>query len=506
MENKRDQWGSKLGFILAAIGSAIGLGNIWRFPYLVYENGGGAFLVPYFFAIFTAGIPLLILEYGMGHKFRGSTPLAMARGNKKWEWLGWWPSITAFFILGYYSIILSWAMRYFTLSFSKGWGSDPNEYFYNDFLKLSESPFEFGSIIWPVLIGVILIWGISWFICYRGVKRGIEKLNKVLLPTLVIIMIIIVIKGVTLEGAALGLNKLFTPDWSKVLEPKVWIAAYGQVFYSLSLAMGIMMTYSSYLPKKTDINNSAFMTGFANCGFEFLCAIGVFSILGFMATSQGVGIEEVVSSGIGLAFIVFPKVFSVMGVWGTILGVLFFTCLVFAGLTSCVSLVEAVSSAVIDKTGWERKKIVTGICLAGLLLSSTFATGAGLYILDIMDNFINCYGIVVVGLLEAIVIGWIIGAEKIRNHTNDISYFKIGKWWNFTVKFITPVVLSIMLVTNFTTELKSHYGGYQLPELFVYGWSVIGLGIIAALLLSRKSWKNKVIEKFEEDEIEEGVV
>ncbi len=318
-------------------------------------------------------------------------------------------------------------------------------------------------------------------------------------------MIIIVLKGITLEGATLGLNKLFTPDWSKVMEPKVWIAAYGQVFYSLSLAMGIMMTYSSYLPKKTDINNSAFMTAFANCGFEFLCAIGVFAILGFMATSQGVGIEEVVSSGIGLAFIVFPKVFSVMGVWGTILGCLFFTCLVFAGLTSCVSLVEAVSSAVIDKTGWSRKKVVSVIALLGVIMSSTFASGAGLYVLDIMDNFINCYGIVVVGLLEAIFIGWIIKPEKVRNHTNETSYFRIGKWWDFTVKFIIPVMLTIMLVSNFLTEVRTPYGGYSLPALFAYGWSIIGLGIIGSIVVSRRSWKNKAIEKFEKKS-KEGVV
>ena len=295
MEEKREQWGSKLGFILAAVGSAVGLGNIWRFPYVAYTNGGGAFLIPYFFAIFTAGIPLLILEYGMGHKFKGSTPLAIARANKKWEWLGWWPTISAFIILSYYSMILSWAANYLGFSFKKSWGADSNGFFHNSFLKLTDSPFDFGGMVWPILIGISLVWIINWFICYKGIKGGIEKANKILLPMLILIMIIIAIRSVTLEGAITGLNTLFTPDWSMVMQPKVWVAAYGQVFFSLSLAMGIMVTYSSYLPKKTDINNSAFMTAFANCGFEFLSAIAVFGILGFMATAQGVPMSEVVS-------------------------------------------------------------------------------------------------------------------------------------------------------------------------------------------------------------------
>ena len=170
-----------------------------------------------------------------------------------------------------------------------------------------------------------------------------------------------------------------------------------------------------------------------------------------------------------------------------------------------LSLVEAVSSAIIDKTGWERKKVVSGIALMGVIISGTFASGAGLYILDIMDNFINCYGIVVVGLLEAIVIGWIIKPATIREHTNKTSYFKIGKWWDFTVKFITPTMLAIMLISNFVTEIKTPYAGYNLPELFAYGWSVIGLGIIGALLFSRRPWNNKEIENFK-DEIEEEVV
>lgn len=491
MEQKREQWGSKMGFILAAVGSAVGLGNIWRYPYLLYSNGGGAFLIPYFFALATAGIPLMILEYGFGHKFKGSTPLAMARANKKWEWLGWWPSINSFIILTYYTLILSWAVNYMFLSLKQSWGTDTNAFFFNSFLKVTGGPFEIGGIVWPVFFGITAVWAINWFICYKGVSGGIEKVNKVLLPTLVGIMIVIVVRGVTLPGASLGLNKLFTPEWSKVMDPKVWVAAYGQVFYSLSLAMGVMMTYSSYLPEKTDINNSAFMTAFANSGFEFLAAIGVFGILGFMAASQGVPVDEVASQGIGLAFVVFPKVFALMGPLGTVFGILFFVCLFFAGLTSSVSLVEAFSSAIMDKTGYERKKVVTFAAAAGYLISIIYSTGAGLYFLDIIDAFINAYGIVVVGLAEAFVVGWLYGPHKVREHTNAISYYSVGKWWDVMVKYVTPIVLTFMMVQNLINEIKAPYGGYPAEALALLGWSVIVLGILVSVFMSKKPWDEK---------------
>nr|WP_315021003.1 sodium-dependent transporter [uncultured Aminipila sp.] len=492
MKEKRQQWSSKWGFLLAAVGSAVGLGNIWRYPYVVYENGGGAFLIPYFCAIFTAGIPLLILEYGMGHLYKGSTPLSISRANKKLEWIGWWPIISSSVILCYYSMILSLAVKYIIFSVDKRWGEDSNSFFYNDLLKISDSPLNLGGVVWPILMGILVIWIINWFICYRDIKSGIEKISKILLPCLLVIMITIVIKGITLEGASTGLNALFTPDWNAVKNPQIWISAYGQVFFSLSIATGIMMTYSSYLPEKTDINNSAFLTAFANSGFEFLSAIGVFSILGAMAESQGVGVEDVVSSGIGLAFIAFPSVFSMMGIWGNILGVLFFVCLAFAGITSAVSLVEAISASIIDKFGWKRKRVVTIMCIAGFIISSIFAMNAGLYLLDIMDNFINNYGIVVVGLLESVMVGWIIKPIVIREHTNSISYFKIGSWWDIIIKYVIPVILLVTLVKTMITEFKTPYGGYDVLSLFIYGWSIIILGIIGAVLISKKQWKKGV--------------
>ncbi|ERJ11324.1 sodium-dependent transporter [Haloplasma contractile] len=497
-EQKREQWGSKMGFILAAVGSAVGLGNIWRFPYLLYSNGGGAFLVPYFIAIFTTGIPLLLLEYSIGHKMRGSAPLSYFRMNKKWEWLGWWPSITSFVILTYYTMILSWALNYVYLSFNQAWGEDTNNYFFNDFLKLSTGPFDLGSIQWTILFGITVLWLLNWFICFKGVSKGIERINKVLLPLLIIIILIIVVRGVTLPGAAVGLNKLFTPDWNKVLEPGVWMDAYGQVFYSLSIGMGIMITYSSYLPKKSDLNNSALMTAFANSGFEFLTAIGVFAILGFMAVSQGVPVDEVATQSIGLAFVVFPKVFSLMGGLGSVFAALFFSALVFAGITSCVSLTEAFVAAVKDKTNVSRKKVVTIVSVLGYSISVLYSTGAGLYFLDIVDAFINAYGLIVIGLLECIVVGWFFSTKVLRKHTNSVSIYSIGLWWDVLIRYVTPTVLTIMLAVNIYNEIKSPYGNYPKLALLIFGWGVVITIIILSIAASKANDHYTSLESTEE--------
>ncbi|MGO1713161.1 MAG: sodium-dependent transporter, partial [Senegalia sp. (in: firmicutes)] len=324
-----------------------------------------------------------------------------------------------------------------------------------------------------------------------------------IIPTLLGIMLIIVVRGVTLPGASLGLNRLFTPDWSKVKDLNVWIDAYGQVFFSLSLAMGILITYSSYLPKKSDINNSAFITAFSNAGFEFLSAIGVFGILGFMATNQGIPIDEVAEQGIGLAFVVFPEVFSLMGPLGTVFGVLFFLALVFAGLTSSISLLEAFSSAVIDKSGASRKKVITITSIVGYLICVIYATGAGLFVLDIVDAFINSFSLVTVGLIEALILGWVIGADKIREHTNSVSIYRIGKWWEIMIKFVTPAILTVMLVSKLINEIKTPYGGggYSTTALLILGWGVIGAIIIIAFIAMSTKWHKGVLEQnIEQDE------
>ncbi|MDR6120480.1 SNF family Na+-dependent transporter [Bacillus sp. SLBN-46] len=307
---KRQQWGSRYGFIMAAVGSAVGLGNIWRFPAVAYENGGGAFFLPYLFAILTAGIPILILEFTIGQKYRGSSPLSLFRLNKKAEWLGWWQVLIAFVICTYYSVIIAWAIKYTIYSFGTQWGSDPSKFLFGKVLQLSDKPGEIGGLVSGIVTPLLCVWAVTLFVLFRGVSKGIERLNKIFLPTLVVMFLVIVVRALTLDGAASGLNAFFKPNWDMILNGKVWIAAYGQIFFSLSIGFAIMITYSSYLPKKSDINNNAFITAFANSGFELLAGIGVFAALGFMAKQQGVPIDEVVSSGIGLAFVVFPSIIN----------------------------------------------------------------------------------------------------------------------------------------------------------------------------------------------------
>lgn len=301
MDN-RPQWGTRAGFIMAAVGSAVGLGNIWRFPAVAYENGGGAFFLPYLFAILTAGIPLLVLEFTLGHKYRGSAPLTFARLNKKSEWIGWWQVAISFVISTYYAVIIAWAMSFAYFSFGQKWGNDPGAFLFGDYLKLAEAPGQVGSIVPSVFIPLVLVWVIALGVLFKGVKKGIEAANKIFIPALVILFLVIVVRAVTLDGAAQGLDAFFKPNWSLIAEPKVWVAAYGQIFFSLSIGFAIMVTYSSYLPKKTDLTNNAFITAFANSGFELLAGIGVFAALGFMAQQQGVAVSEVVAGGSRVSF------------------------------------------------------------------------------------------------------------------------------------------------------------------------------------------------------------
>lgn len=480
---ERDRWNSKLGFLLAAIGSAVGLGNIWRFPYTAATNGGGAFLVPYLFAIITAGIPILMLEYTIGKTYRAGAPSALARINRKFEWLGWFQVMVAFVITVYYVAIIVWVISYIGFAGTLAWGDDPTGFFFN-YIGITSGTFDFGGIQGNLVLPFVIIWAVTAFVMYRGISKGIEIACKIALPVLLVLTTVIVVRGITLPGAVDGLNYLFTPNWDRIFDSSVWVAAYGQVFFSLSIAFAIMIAYSSYLPKETDVVNSAFITATANHGFELFAGIGVFSVLGYMAYAQGVPVEEVAAGGVGLAFMVFPAAISALPALNGFIGVCFFGALLFAGFTSLISIIQAVITGIMDKFDLGHKKATTIVLIPSILISILFITGAGLYILDIVDAFINQIGIAGAGLLEVILIAWFFDLEKIRSEANSFSNFSVGKWWTYTLKIITVVVLGFMVVKNTIDFATKGYGGYPNADLIVFGWGALILAVVVTIVLS----------------------
>lgn len=488
MTEKRENWSARSGFIIAAIGSAVGLGNIWRFPYVAYENGGGAFLVPYLIALLTAGLPLLFLDYSVGHRSHGAPPTAFKKLWKPAETLGWWQVCVCLIIGLYYAGVLTWAGSYIYFSMGQLWGNDPESFFFNTFLLTSESSkFELdfvGHLFWP-LVGV---WAAVLVILYGGVKKGVELSNKIFMPLLIILFTILVIQAVRLPGAVDGLNAFFTPNWSAMMDYKVWLAAYGHIFFSLSVGFGIMVTYASYLKPKTDLTGSGMIVGFANSSFELLAGIGVFAALGFMAQAAGKPVEEVVSGGIGLAFIAFPKLISSLGAGADLFGILFFTSLFVAGITSMVSILEVPIAALQDKLKWSRKKAVTMVggttaALSIFLFSSTSA----IKLVDIIDHFINNLGIVSGALISIVMVSWFKRTlmTELEMHINHISTIKLGKTWEFTLTIITPVVLLSTLLLTLVALIQKGYGDYSTSLLTIFGWGCVIFCALGALVMSK---------------------
>lgn len=498
----RDQWNNKLGFLLAAIGSAVGLGNLWRFPYVAGTNGGGAFLVPYFFAIITAGIPILILEYTMGKTFRGGAPVTLARMNKRFEWLGWLQVMCAFVISVYYFAIIVWTVSYIGFSATEAWGADATSFFV-EFLGVTDSALNFGGIKGNLVVPFLLIWIIVAFIMYKGISKGIEMVCKICLPILLLLTLVLVIRGITLPGAVDGLEYMFKPDWEALKTPGVWVAAYGQIFFSLSIAFAIMVAYSSYLPKETDVVNSAFITATANHGFEIFAAIGVFSIVGYMAGQQGVSVEEVAGSGVGLAFMTFPTAISSLPALNGLFGICFFGALFTAGLTSLVSILQAVISGMHDKFNMNHTKATTVVLVPSFLISILFITGAGLNILDIVDAFVNNIGIVACGLLEVIMVGWFFPLETIRQEANAFSNFSIGKWWLYALKIVTVIVLGVMIILNTIDFIQNGYGGYLLRDVAAFGWGTVAFIIVFGIILTAMKGKDgyRDLDKISQKEV-----
>ena len=454
-ETKKSEWNSSLAFMMAMIGSAVGLGNIWRFPNVLYSNGGGSFMIPYIVSLFVLGISFVLVEYAIGFKFKKSLVQILYFINKKLEPVAWFVLLVVFLITTYYVCVVGWDLIYVFLSFTKAWGANPDVFFTNTVLQSTDSIRGITTIVPVVLASVFAIWFIAWLIIKRDLNSGIGRVSKILLPILVAIVIIIVVFSLTLNGASVGYTQIFTPDWSALANVEVWLAAFGQIVFSLSLGMAIALTYASYLPKGSKLVDSAIIVAFSNSGFEVFNAIGIFSILGFMTVTSGIPFNELVTEGTGLAFVVFPQVFNIMGPAAYVIGPLFFICILFAGITSVIALLEGVCYSISEKFLIERKKTATVVCIIGFLVSTIFATSAGSMILGIFDAFLNNFALLFAVLLECIIFAWIYDFDELIKTLNDNSRLQVGKDWKMVIKYVLPICIFCLWAQGSYYTLKT---------------------------------------------------
>lgn len=473
------------------IGSTVGLGNIWRYPYVLYFNGGGAFYIPYIVAILLMGIPFLILEYGVGYNFKSSFAKAVRKINSKWEYLGWFLPVAVFMIMIYYSAILGWDGIYIILSFFKGWGADPNTYFTTTLLQSSTSVSGLLSFIPLIAVAMLVGWVIIWFISHRDLESGLGKVSKVLVPALFVIMVLIVVFSLTLPGASIGLAELFNPDWSLLGHFEIWMAAFGQIVFSLSLGMSIAFTYASYTKDDADLITNTISIALANSLFENFAALGVFSILGYMSLQSGTAVANLVEQGTGLVFIVYPTVFNVLGQWAYVLGPLFFLTVYLAGLTSILSTIEPLSFSIQNKFGLSRSKTMTILILVGAVISMIYATAYGGSVLGYVDTFINQIALLFGVIVECIVFAWIFNADKLIDFLNSRSRtIKLGKWWMIIVKYVLPIFIGIVWIGGmFDVVMQSSFD--QLIFTVICAVILLGATLVFTVLPAKNpDWDN----------------
>ena len=474
--SQQAQWDSSIAFIFAMIGAAVGLGNIWRFSYVLYSNGGGSFFIPYFTAIAIMGIPFLILEYGVGFSFKESFSKIMRKINPKFEIIAWILVLFVFIVTIYYMVILSWDLIYLLSSFTFSWGTDAAAYFTQTVggsSNLSNASF----LLIPTTVGVLILWVILWFIAHRNVDKGIGKVSKILIPALFVIMGVIIVYALTLPGADIGVSTLLTPDWGKLLDVNIWLAAFAQIIFSLSMGQAIALTYARYLPENSKLIDNVLIVVASNSAFEICTAFGVFSILGYMSATSGTPMVQLITEGTGLIFVVFPMIFNIMGPIGRVLAPLLFLAILFAGITSALGFFEPMLNSTVDKLGWSRKKAATILGIIGCAFSLILTTGISSYLVGIIDSFVNEFGILLLIGVQCIIFAWFYGVDNFLPALNECSTFKVGKTWMFIIKYLLPIVLIVMWAIGIVTLFSSAKEFEIIIDLIII-IAVLGAGFV----------------------------
>ncbi|MCR5413343.1 MAG: sodium-dependent transporter [Kiritimatiellae bacterium] len=484
-EQKRSKWSGQLAFVLAAAASAIGLGNLWRFPYLAAQYGGGTFIAVYLILVVTLGFALMVTEIAVGRKTRQAPLTAYSKLNGKWGFIGFLATLIPVLIVPYYCVIGGWVIKYFvtyvhmvfTGATPMGAGAAASDRFFECFISSNFAPFGYGTIFILICASVIVM----------GVKNGIEKSNMVMMPVLFILALAISLYVVLLPGSGAGLKYYLVPSmdalagadggFSFARLAKTLLGAMGQMFYSLSLAMGIMITYGSYMRKEDSIERCVRRIEIFDTIIAIIAGLMIIPVVHMFAVKTGTPVKTAMNAGPGLMFITLPKVFATLGQAGAWLGMAFFGLVIFAALTSAISLYEACVASACDLLGIGRKA-ATFFMGALILFLSTFSAlgyGAwgdirilpgvlsadGLQFLDFFDFITNSLFMPVVALATCIGVGWIMKPkviiEEVESHGTS---FKAKRIYVFFVKYFAPVLMTLLLVSEVCRALN--IGGWAI--------------------------------------------
>lgn len=460
-EKKRAQWGSKLGFILAAAGSAVGLGNIWKFPGKAYEGGGGAYILIYLAIVFLIGIPVMVTELSIGRVGQANAITAFRKIDRRFSWVGWFSILIPFIITAYYAHVGGWVLRYVFsyLTDARSVYADPTAYFYG---LLGYNAADGSTFFpWIALAFAAVFLSINAFIIIKGVESGIERFNKIGMPVLFAMLLVLLVRSVTLDGASDGLRYMLSCDWSKV-SFNTFLAALGQAFYSLSLGMGIMITYGSYLGKKEDISRNSILI----CSCDTLVALiaGFIIVPACFATLGAANIGK----GAGFAFISLAGVFQALPA-GKVFGIVFYMLLLFAALTSSMSLIETLVAYLTEQFGWERKKSTIWLCVVLFLLGAfytcsqasmnikgiwfDFKDGVTFPIFgDFLEFLTDRLMIPVCALGIAVFAGWVWKPKTVIDEVRSSgATFGWARLYGFLIRFLVPAAIVTILVVSFAT-------------------------------------------------------
>merc|ERR1712038_1979616 len=499
---ERGQWSNQFEFILSTVGYAVGLGNVWRFPYLAYQNGGGSFLLPYAIMLFFAGLPLFFMELALG-QYTGQGPTRVfGRLAPAFKGLGYAMIAATCFVAIYYNVIMAWTLFYMFSGFQSTlpWQncteginsyacnnaslgnmsvSPAEDYFNYVMLNLEDSTSwsNFGTLSWQLLLCLIA----SWTIVCLALIKGVQSSGKVVYFTAIfpfVVLIILFIFGLTLEGAHEGIMFYLTPDPEKLKDVKVWKAAATQIFCSLGPCFGGLVTLASYNKFNNNCHRDAILVSFINCGTSVFVGFVVFSFVGFMAHIANTTPDQVVKSGPALAFIAYPEAMTKMPV-PQLWSFLFFFMLLTLGLDSMFTFVETVTTAIMDHYKWlgpHKHWVVIGVCGAGFILGLSMCAQGGILMFTLIDATCASWNILVFAIIELILVSWLYGVDNFLDNIREMKMNlpKPVEWyWKICWTVVTPLLLTLVLVLQFVFAEDVKYGEYKFPEeVQALGWII----------------------------------